>query len=67
MDKKSKHTTVILTKVAQEIKENLAPIFGLKNILSAGLVLLDRLPADQQKKVIAKANSISSEVKKNAR
>jgi len=53
-------TTVVLTEKAQEIKEDLAPIFGLKNILSAGLVLMGKLSAEQQKAIIAEANSKNS-------
>jgi len=53
---KTKHTTVNLTKKAQAIKDDLAPIFGLKNILSAGLMLLSKLTAEQQKSIIADAN-----------
>lgn len=49
-------TTVRLTEKAFGIKKELAPVFGMKNIVSAGLILLDRLSADQQKQVIAEAN-----------
>ena len=49
-------TTVRLSEKALEIKRKLAPVFGMKNIVSAGLILLDRLSADQQKAVIAEAN-----------
>jgi hypothetical protein len=52
---KSRQTTVILSEKAQPIKDDLAPVFGLKNILSAGLVLLSRLSADEQKAIIAEA------------
>ena len=50
-------TTVVLTEKAQVIKEDLAPVFGLKNILSAGLLLLGKLTATEQKSAIAEANS----------
>lgn len=49
-------TTVVLTDSAQEIKEDLAPIYGLKNILSAGIVLFGQLDSDQQKQIIRIAN-----------
>ena len=49
-------TTVVLTEKAQEIKEDLAPIFGLKNILSAGLMLLLKLSAEQKQSIISEAN-----------
>lgn len=58
---RKKHTTVILTEKSQLIKEDFAPIFGLKNILSAGLVLFGRLSADQKQKIIAEANRKNSE------
>ena len=51
-------TTVRLSEKALEIKKKLAPVFGMRNIVSAGLILLDRLSADQQKTVIAEANGI---------
>lgn len=51
------HTTVVLTKPAQAVKDDLAPIFGLKNILSAGLILFGKLSDAAQKAAIAKANS----------
>lgn len=46
-------TTVVLSENAQEVKEDLAPVFGLKNILSAGLILFGKLNAEQQKAIIA--------------
>lgn len=51
-----KHTTVVLSESGQQIKEDLAPVFGLKNILSAGLILFSRLSDAQQKHMIAEAN-----------
>lgn len=50
-------TTVNLTEKAQVIKEDLAPVFGLKNILSAGLLLFGNLDSDEQKSKIAEANT----------
>jgi len=50
-------TTVVLTKAAQEVKDNLAPIFGLKNILSAGLLLFRELSPQQREELIAKSNN----------
>ena len=49
-------TTVVLSEKSQLIKEDLAPVFGLKNILSAGLILFGRLKSDEQKSTIAEAN-----------
>jgi len=51
-------TTVRLSEKAFEIKKELALVFGLKNILSAGLLLFGRLSSDQQKRIIAEANGI---------
>ena len=59
--KKIPHTTVILTKKAQEIKYDLAPIYGLKNILSAGLLLFNKLTDKQQKDAIRNANDVIKE------
>lgn len=56
-------TTVNLTEKSQLIKEDLAPIFGLKNILSAGLVLLSKLTAEQKQQIIAEANRNNSKPK----
>ncbi len=53
-------TTVRLSEKAQTIKEDLAPVFGLKNILSAGLVLLSRLTDTEQKQAIKEAQGIST-------
>ena len=57
-----KHTTVNLTEKAQEFKEDLAPIFGLKNILSAGLILFGKLTDAEQKAAINEANSSLTEI-----
>ena len=54
--KKVKHTTVPLSENAQKIKMELTPVFGLKNILSAGLILFGKLTSDQQKQAIAESN-----------
>jgi len=55
-----KQTTVVLNEKAQSIKDELAPIFGLKNILSAGLLLFSRLSDTEQKKIIAEVNAKSA-------
>jgi len=55
---KKDQTTVNLNELAQKVKEDLAPIYGLKNILSAGLILFGRLSADQQKRAIAESNGL---------
>ena len=53
---KVKHTTVLLSESAQKIKMELTPVFGLKNILSAGLILFGKLTSDQQKRAISESN-----------
>jgi len=57
---KQKTTTVVLTGKAKLVKEDLAPVFGLKNILSAGLILLDKLSADEKMKAINDAQGIET-------
>ena len=54
-------TSVVLNETVQKIKDELAPIYGLKNILSAGLAIFGRLSADEQKKAIAEVNSPTQE------
>lgn len=51
-------TTVVLTKKAQDVKDDLAPVFGLKNILSVGVLLFGRLSSDEQKQLIAEVNEV---------
>jgi len=55
---KKEQTTVNLSEIAQKIKIELAPLFGLKNILSAGLILFGKLTSDQQKQAIAESNGV---------
>ncbi|HUX80328.1 MAG TPA: hypothetical protein VMW10_11400, partial [Alphaproteobacteria bacterium] len=54
-----KHTTVVLSKTVQKIKDELSPIYGLKNILSAGLWLFSRLSDTEQKKAVAQVNELA--------
>lgn len=54
-------TTVVLNKTVQKIKDELAPVFGLKNILSAGLLLFSRLSDSEQKKTIAEVHQIEAD------
>lgn len=54
-------TTVNLTKSAQKVKNQLSPIYGLKNILSAGLLLFGDLPREKRESAIARANGLSAE------
>lgn len=52
-------TSVTLNETVQKIKDELAPVYGLKNILSAGLLLFSRLPDSEQKKVVTEINKIA--------
>jgi hypothetical protein len=54
-------TTVVLDGTPRRIKEDLAPLFGLKNILSAGLVLLEKLSPIDRQKIIAEAKGASGD------
>jgi len=54
-------TTVVLAEKAQRIKDDLAPIFGLKNILSAALLLFGKLSDTEQKQAITEANGAKKE------
>ncbi len=49
-------TTVRLTGSAQIIKQDLANIYGLKNILSAGLILFGKLSSKEREQAIKEAN-----------
>ena len=48
-------TTVNLTDTAQKIKDDLAPLYSLKNIISAGLLLFYKLSSDEREKAIREA------------
>ena len=56
MSKKNIRTSVDLTEFVQPIKECLTPIYGLKSILSAGILVFSKLPAEDREKAIAEAN-----------
>ena len=49
-------TSVVLNESVQQVKDELSPIYGLKNILSAGLLIFSRLSAEEQKQFIAEVN-----------
>jgi len=54
-------TTVVLTEKAQGLKDKYAPVFSLKNILSAGLVLFSELSERQQIQAILSAQGLSAD------
>ena len=49
-------TTVHLTELAQKVKIKYANTYGLRNILSAGLILFDQLESDQRERAVMMAN-----------
>lgn len=51
-------TTVRFTEKTQPLKNSLMPIYGLKNLVSAGVLLFSRLSDSEQKKIILEANGI---------
>jgi len=57
----TKKTTVDLTDKAQDVKDLLSPVYGLKNILSAGLIALNKLSAEERERVIVEVNGIVPE------
>jgi len=62
-----KQTTVVLNETVQKIKDELSPIYGLKNILSASLLIFSKLTAEEQKQAVAEASEkkIAPEPKKS--
>ncbi len=49
----AKKTSVDLTSYAQDLKDRLSPIYGLRNILSAGLVLLEAVDPAKREELIS--------------
>ena len=59
-------TTVHLTPIAEGILEKEAPLLGgIKPILSAGLVLLEKLTGDEQKMAIGQERRAQQEYYQN--
>ena len=52
-------TSIVLNEFCQETKDELAPVYGLKNIISAGLLLFSRLSDTEQKKAIAELHKMA--------
>lgn len=59
MEQKLRRTSVDLTKVAQKVKDEYIHL-GLKNILSAGLVLFGKQSDKDKLKALAEANNVDS-------
>lgn len=55
-----RHTTVVLTKDAQAIKDLWAEVYGLKNMISAGLLLFANLDPMNQRRAIKALESEAS-------
>ena len=55
------HTTVVLSDNVQTVKDCYMKVYGLKNILSAGLLLFSRLSDTDQRKIIEDVNKIGTE------
>lgn len=51
-----KHTTVVLSPQVEKIKQELMSVYGLKNVISAGLSLFSKLDANEQKRLIFQIN-----------
>ena len=50
-------TTVDLTDMAVPVKQKFMRSYGLKNMVSAGLVLFGRLSSDEREKLVDEINS----------
>jgi len=59
-------TSIVLAQKVQSIKNELAPIFGLKNLVSAGLYLFSKLPSEEQKRTITEIKTPIQKSKKKA-
>ena len=55
------HTSVVLSDNLQAVKDRLMPVYGLKNLISAGLLLFSRLSDTDQRKIIEDVNEVSKE------
>jgi len=53
-----KSTTVVLNKKVQHLKDELAAVYGLKNLLSAGILRFSRLTDSEQKDTIKEINQM---------
>ena len=50
-------TTVRLSESMQKIKDKVSPIYGLKNVLEAGLLMFSRLSSVEREKIIAEVHA----------
>ncbi len=56
-----KKTSVDLTDAVLPLKEKYQPVYGLKNILSAGVLLFDRIPQHLRERIIRIANGVDDD------
>ena len=54
-------TTIVLSDKFHSLKNKLASVYGLKNVVSAGLLLFNRLSALEQKKIIHSVHEMGNE------
>ena len=59
-----RQTTIVLPEELQPLKNELASIYGLKNVISAGLLLFSELSDSQQKAAIRRIRQIEGELLK---
>lgn len=52
-------TSVALSGKIQKLKNELAGVYGLKNLLSAGVLLFNRLTDSEQKNIIKEVNRLA--------
>ena len=62
---RKKSTTIVLNESVQKIKDELSNIYGLKNTLSAGLLLFSELSDAKQKEAIKRLKSLDKIDKKH--
>ena len=58
---KPRHTTVVLADGVQKLKDEFAAVYGLKNTLSAGLILFSWLSDSKQKQIIREVNGLNNQ------
>ncbi len=61
--KKKTPTSVNFETWIEPIKDYYSAVYGLKNLVSAGVLLFSRLDASDQKSVILEVNELPSELK----
>ncbi len=57
----TKNTSVTLTPYVEGIKHTLAPLYGLTNLVSAGILLFGELSATEREQAVACAKGVESD------